>query len=154
MGSLVKSIFGGTERGQQTQQIQQNAQDRATFQRLADQARADVTGLAGAGDVNRNLSYQQVLELLGATIPQRLQAQQMGNVGAQQQLIGGLPMIQAALMGQPVNYASMQPTQIAYSTDWTRQTLPQFRTSAQAMEPKPAPQPDLSSMLYSGFGGF
>lgn len=157
MGGLVKSIFGGTDRSAQTQQIQQNTQDRALFQRLADQARTDVTALTGAGDENRNMAYQQVLNLLSGTIPQRMQAQQSGNVGAQQQLIGSLPMIQAALMGQPLNFASMQPTQIAYNTNFARQTLPQFRTSAQALQPAtqpaPTPQPDLSSMLYSGFGG-
>lgn len=153
MGGLVKSIFGGTDRSAQTQQVQQNTQDRALFERLANQGRSDAVALTGAGDENRNMAYQQVLNLLSGTIPQRMQAQQFGNVGAQQQLIGGLPMIQAALMGQPLNFASMQPTQIAYNADWTRQALPQFRTSAQALQPRPAPQPDLSSMLYSGFGG-
>lgn len=152
MGGLVKSIFGGTDKSAQRAQIDSNAQDRALFQRLADQARGDATSLIGAGDQNRNMAYEQVLSLLGATIPQQLQAQQRGNVGAQRQVIAGLPMIQAALMGQPINYGAMQPTQISFNTDWTRQLLPQFQTSAQALEKKTA-QPDLSSMLYQPFEG-
>jgi hypothetical protein len=68
-------------------------------------------------------------------------------VGAQQQLIGGLPMIQDAIMGRRVNMGALQPTRINYNTDFARQSLPQFRTSQQALDRGQPPPPDLSSLL-------
>jgi hypothetical protein len=160
MGSFVKSIFGGTDKSAQKAQIDQNAQDRALFERLAEQSSGAAQSLFGAADQNRNASLQQALSLLGGTIPQQLSLQQQGNVGAQGQLIGGLPMIQAALMGQPMNMGSLRPTQLSYNADFARQTLPQFTSSAQALTPPAQPQqpqqpqqPDLSSLLAQIQGG-
>lgn len=156
MGGLVKSIFGGTDRSAQREQINANAQNTQLFQQLAGQASDQAKSLYGAADTNRNMSLQQVLSLLGGTIPQQLSAQQQGNMGAQQQLIGGLPMIQDAIMGRPVNMGALQPTRISYNTDFAQQQLPQFTTSAQTLAKPPAPttpQPDLSSLL-SGWGSF
>lgn len=155
MGGLVKSIFGGTDKSAQRAQIDANAQDRALFERLAKDSSASAKSLFNSADANRNMSLQQVLSLLGGTIPQQLSAQQQGNVGAQKQLIGGLPMIQAALMGQPVNLGALRPTRIAYDPSFANQTLPQFQSSAQALAPPPSPEqtpkpeqvPDLSSLL-------
>lgn len=150
MGSFVKSIFGGTDRSAQTAQVAQNRDNSALFQNLANTATGNATALYGAADQNRTITLNQILGLLGGTIPQQISARQQGNVGAQQQLIGGLPMIQDAIMGRPVNMASLQPTRINYSTDFARQTAPQFVTSEQALArpQQSAPQqPDLSALL-------
>lgn len=144
MGGLVKSIFGGVDRSAQRQQVQQNQQNQQLFQTLANQSGQQSRELFGAADANRNMALNQILQLLGGTIPQQISAQQQGNLGAQRQLIGGLPMVQAALMGQPVNMGALQPTQINYNMDWARQTLPQFQTPARPQ------QPDLSSLLGGG----
>jgi len=148
MGGLVKSIFGGTDRSAQRQQVQSNTQNQALFQNLANQSGEQSRSLYGAADTNRNMSLQQILSLLGGTIPQQLSAQQQGNMGAQQQLLGGLPMIQDAIMGRPVNMGALQPTRINYDTSFANQQLPQFMTSQQALA-KP-PQPDLSTLLAGG----
>ena len=161
MGGLFKSIFGGTDKSAQRTQIDANAQDRALFEQLANKSAGAAQSLFGAADTNRNASLQQALSLLGGTIPQQLQAQQQGNVGAQRQLSAGLPQIQAALMGRPVNMASFQPTTFAYKTDFANQTLPQFTSSAQALTPSPQtqqqpqqqPQFDLASLLAQFQGG-
>lgn len=157
MGSFVKSIFGGTDSSAQKAQIEANAADRALFEKLANQSASAAQSLFGAADQNRNTTLQQALSLIGGTIPQRLGAQQQGNVGAQNQLIGGLPMIQAALMGQPINMGSLKPTQLSYDTGFANQQLPQFRTSEQALAPPPQAQPqptDLSSLLAQIHGVF
>lgn len=153
MGGLVKSIFGGTDRSAQTQQIAQNRDNSALFQNLATRATDDATRLYGAADQNRTITLEQILGLLGGTIPQQISARQQGNMGAQQQLIGGLPMIQDAIMGRPVNMGALQPTQISYNTDFARQPVPQFVTSEQALSrpQQAAPQPDLSAMLGGVF---
>ena len=76
MGSLVKSIFGGKDTSAQKAQVEANAGDRALFEMLADKASGQARALTGAGDENRNMALQQVLNLLGGIIPQQLGAQQ------------------------------------------------------------------------------
>jgi len=147
MGGLVKSIFGGTDRSAQRQQVQDNTANRNLFQSLSTQGQNQAKSLYGAADANRNMSLQQILSLLGGTIPQQLSAQQQGNMGAQNQLIGGLPMIQDAIMGRSVNMGALRPTQINYNTDFARQSLPQFQTAQQALDRGQPPPPDLSSLL-------
>lgn len=148
MGGLVKAIFGGTDRSAQTAQVAANKDNSALFQSLANQAAGRATSLYGAADQNRNITLEQILALLGGTIPQQLSARQQGNMGAQQQLIGGLPMIQDAIIGRPVNMGALQPTQISYGTDFAHQSAPQFVTSQQALAKPPTPaQSDLSALL-------
>ena len=154
MSGLVKSIFGGTDRSAQNAQVAANRDNTATFQNLSTQAQDQAKSLYGAADQNRNITLEQILGLLGGTIPQQLSARQQGNVGAQQQLIGGLPMVQAAIMGQPVNMGALQPTRINYNTDFARQAAPQFVTSQQALArpaQQPPPQPDLSALLGGSY---
>lgn len=152
MSGLVKSIFGGTDRSAQQQQVKDNAANRALFQNLAAQAQDQAKSLYGAADQNRTITLEQILSLLGGTIPEQLSARQQGNMGAQQQLIGGLPMIQDAIMGRPVNMGALQPTRINYDASFARQSVPQFVTTEQALaKPQPTPQPDLSAMLGGVF---
>ncbi len=149
MGGLIKGIFGGTDKSSQKAQIDANAQDRQLFEKLANESSGSAKSLFGSADTNRNSSLQQVLSLLGGTIPQQLSARQQGNTNAQQQLIGGLPMIQAALMGRPINMSGLQPSRVSYDAGFAKQALPQFQSSAQALAPPPkAEQPsDLSTIL-------
>jgi len=154
MGGIVKSIFGGKDKSQQREQIKANAENKALFKELAEQSSTDAKALLGSSDDNRNIAFQQTLDLLGGTIPTRLGAFQRGNVGAQNQLIAGLPMIQAAIMGQPFDMSALQPTKVSYNTDYATQTLPQFQTSAQALTPpESAQQPDLSTLLQQAYSG-
>jgi len=155
MGGLVKSIFGGTDKSAQREQIKSNAADKALFARLAEETGANAKALMGTGDDNRNMAFEQVLGLLGGTIPTRLGAFQEGNLGAQKQLIAGMPLLQAAFMGMPIDTSVLQPTSVSYNTDYARQSLPQFKSSAEALKPPETPnQPqDLSTILRMAYGG-
>lgn len=154
MGGLVKSIFGGKDKSAQREQIKANAGDRQLFEKLATESQANAKALMGSADTNRNMALQQSLNLLGGTIPTRLDAFQQGNVGAQKQIIGGLPLIQQAVMGMPLDMSALNPVSVNYNTDYAQQTLPQFQSSADALKPPEQPkQPDLSSILRMAYGG-
>lgn len=150
MGSFIKAIFGGKDSSAQKAQIDANAADRALFQKNTDTGIRKTEALMNAGDENRNMSFQQALSLLGGSLPAQLDVQQQGNVGAQQQLIQGLPMIQAALMGNPVNLASLQPTRITPDMSWNNTKLPDFKSSktvlAESEAAEKAKKPDWSSI--------
>lgn len=110
-------------------QQEQNASN-ATF--LSDQsskASKQATTLFDLSEKNRKLGAQRALGILGQTIPQQIGAFQQGNLGAQQQLVAGLPQIQNALMGLPTDVSSFQPQQVQIDPSFSQQTLPHFQTS-------------------------
>ena len=69
-------------------------------------------------------SVQQGLNVMGDVIPHQFDAFNQGNVGAQQQILAGLPMHDAAIRGQAIDYDSLQPVNINYDTSWAQQNLP------------------------------
>lgn len=67
---------------------------------------------------------QQGLNVMGEVIPHQFDAFNQGNVGAQQQILAGMPMHDAAIRGQAIDYGSLQPVNINYDTSWAQQNLP------------------------------
>jgi len=67
---------------------------------------------------------QQGLNVLGQTIPKQFDAFNQGNVGAQRQILAGMPMHDAAIRGQAIDYSKLQPVNISYDTSWAQQNLP------------------------------
>ena len=90
----------------------------------------------------RPVSFNRVsLDVLGQAFPQQQQAFQQGNVGAQQQLLAGLPQIQNAILGRTVDTSGFAPTTIGLNTGFTQQTLPTFQGSAAALQAGQPAQP-------------
>lgn len=89
-------------------QKEQNAANLAYSERMAEQARNDATALQPGADRARNAGYQAALEALGGGMRQQIDTTARGNYRAQQQLLAGLPQIQNAILGIPVNTSAMQ----------------------------------------------
>lgn len=105
-------------------------QSQATIEAAADRAREDALPRFEQAREDVLMGFQGALDVFGQTIPQQAMAFQAGNVGAQQQLIAGLPQIQAAILGQPVDFSALQPTEITMTEESFapfRQLLPEFR---------------------------
>lgn len=115
-------------------QSRQNEQERALKQKFAEEARADVKALFPVADLNRNLGFQSALDVFGQSVPQQFSAFQEGNVGAQQALLAGLPQIQNAILGLPMDLSGFQPQSVGFNTDFAQQQLPDFITSTQALQ--------------------
>jgi hypothetical protein len=120
------SLFGSTDESAQQAQIDANLAATALIQKRAKEAREDVLALGELTQAGQRAGFQSVLDILGQAAPQQFGAFQQGNVGAQQALLAGLPQIQNALLGQPVNLAALQPQTIGFSTDFAQQQLPAF----------------------------
>ena len=129
MGDLVDRIFGGTDTSAQDNQIAANAAAQRFIEQQAGQARQDVIGLSAGSEGNRDLATQAALNIFGQTIPQQINAFQGGNFGAQQAILGGLPQIQNALLGLPVDFNALQPTMLDVDTSFAQQQLPEFLRS-------------------------
>tara|TARA_R110000782_G_scaffold147571_5_gene240379 strand:+ start:5380 stop:6252 length:873 start_codon:yes stop_codon:yes gene_type:complete len=119
-------LFGGADDSAQTAQIDSNAATTALIKSLADRARADVMGIFPQSQQAQELGTQRALDVFGQTIPEQLQQFQGGNVAAQNTQRAALPQIQNALMGNPVDFNSLQTYQPALNTELAQQSLPQF----------------------------
>ena len=140
MSKVVKTVFGGSDKNAQRAQKSANNKAIDLIAKNTEQSREDILKLGPSAEVNRNLGFQAALDVLGQTIPQRFDTLQQGNVGAQQALLAGLPQIQAAILGQPVDLSGLQPQAINVDTSFAQQQLPEFGTIGQALAGPTAPQ--------------
>ena len=124
---------GKTDSSAQVAQIQANKETLALIKEQTGVARRDVQKLFGSAQDNLLTGAQSGLDVFGQTIPQQFSTFQQGNVGAQQQLISGLPQVNNALLGLPTDLSSFQPQQINVDTSFAQQQLPQFTTPQQAL---------------------
>jgi hypothetical protein len=135
MSKVTSTLFGGTDDSAQKAQTRANSAATELIAEQAKIARGDVMNLFPASDENRNMGFQAALDVMGQTIPQQFSAFQQGNVGGQQALLAGLPQMQNALLGLPVDYSALQPQAVNYNTDFAQQQLPDFISSEVALTP-------------------
>lgn len=123
MSKITKTLFGGTDDSAQMEQLAQNQRNEGFIRQMAGQARGDLQGgYRQAGDT-LGQNYQGALDVMGQAIPQQMSTFQQGNMAAQNYLLGGMPMYEAALRGRPINYGAQQATQIKYDPSFAQQRI-------------------------------
>lgn len=147
MSSVVKTVFGGTDDSAQQAQIASNAAAQQLIAEQTEAARADILSLFPAAEQAAQQGFQGALDVFGQTIPQQVSAFQGGNVGAQQALLSGLPQIQNAILGRPVDLSGLQAQQLPVDTSFAQQQVPQFQSSAAALQQTPVANTDLAALL-------
>ena len=93
----------------------QREASQAFIEKQIKQARSDIFKLFPAAQESRNQGLQAGLNLYSQAMPQMMNTYQQGNVEAQKALITGLPQMQNAIMGKPlnpVNLQGLQPVQL------------------------------------------
>lgn len=151
MGFFDK-LFGGTDRSAQKKTLQDNAQRQKFTEQQMAQARGDLLGLAPGMQQNANMGFQSALDVLGQAYPQQMDIYQQGNVGAQNQLIAGVPQVHNAILGMPVDYSVFQPQALNYDASWTQQQLPQYVSAGDLLGGQ-APQAPQANPYSVGFSG-
>ena len=126
------ALFGAHEssKNQKDAQKAQEEQNRGNQQNIAaasEQARDDALLAYGAAAPNRNMGFEAALNTLMQSGRGQLQAGQVGNMAAQNQLLQGLPQMQNALLGLPIDMSGMQPQQIGYDTRFLTNKLPEMQ---------------------------
>jgi len=112
-----KAIKASGKAGDKAAQITRDA---------ANEARAESKTLFAGAQQNAGLGFQGALDVFGQSLPQQVNAFQQGNVGAQQQILAGLPQIQNAILGGNVDLSALQPTNIQTDLGFFNQQLPEF----------------------------
>lgn len=111
----------------QDAQADQNRSNQQNIAAQSEQARNDALLAYGAAAPNRNMGFEAALNSLMQSGRGQLQAGQQGNMAAQNQLIQGLPQMQNALLGLPVDMSGFQPQQLGYDTSFLTNQLPDFQ---------------------------
>lgn len=135
---IKDSFFGGAEKEAGRKNRAELAKGRRAVEAAAAQARGDAIPLFGGAQESQRLGFQSALDVFGQSVPEQARLFGAGNVGAQEQLIAGLPQIQRALLGQNVDLNRFQPVQLTPDLDFAQQTLPTTPTIAELLNPAPA----------------
>ena len=150
MSKIQDSFFGGAEKKAGRKQRKELAKGRRAVEAGAEEARTGATTLFGGAQEAQRLGFQGALDIFGQSVPEQARLFGAGNVGAQEQLIAGLPRIQRALLGQQVDFSQFQPTTLTPNLAFTQQTLPQSPTIAELLAP-PQPAPVPQAPPFRGF---
>lgn len=86
----------------------QKAASQAYIDKAIKDARSDIFKLYPAAQQSRQQGLQSGLDLFRQAYPAMTQAFQGGNVAAQNQLLAGLPQMNNAILGRPVNLGGLQ----------------------------------------------
>jgi len=140
---LAAAVAGAAVVGAVGQKVAQNTASKAqpkstdkaiaSTQEAASQGRQDVTDNMALARQQANLGFQGGLDVFGQSAPAQMDVFQQGNLGAQQQLLAGLPQIQNAILGGNVDLSGLQPFQVQQpGLSFLQQTLPVMPQSTPA----------------------
>jgi hypothetical protein len=125
-GNLRDKITGKSEKeaGKAKEKAARDAAE--LIRQQTEKAREDIFQLFPMSQQNLQQGYQGALDVFGQALPAQTQTFQGGNVAAQQALLSGLPQMQNAILGNPVDYSQFQPVQLQQpDLSFFNQTLPQ-----------------------------
>ncbi len=140
VGSNILSTLSGEtsiEAGEAAAQGTREAQ--AILAAQTAKAREDILNLFPTQTGALQEGFQGALDVFGQSLPAQQQLFQQGNVGAQAQLLAGLPQIQKAILGGNVDLSALQPTQLTLpNQSFFQQTLPELAAPLQPPSEKVA----------------
>ena len=112
MGFITDTLFGGAEKKAAQAQANATKESMQITKEGVQEAKNALNEISPLALQMLGGSAQQGIDLLGAATQNQANLAQEGNVKAQEQIANSLPMIQAALMGQPLDFSKMQATKL------------------------------------------
>jgi len=131
--SIIKdTFFGGAEKKAAKAQQQGIERGIDETRRATEEARQAVIPLFGQARQEANQGFQGALDVFAQSLPAQMQTFQQGNVGAQEQLLAGLPQFQNAILGNQIDFSQLQPAQVQTpDLGFFQQTLPEVQRQQQ-----------------------
>lgn len=127
----VSSALNRPDTSAQRAQTAQNARSQEFIEQQSRMAQLASQRLFDTGQNNLLAGNEAALNLFQQGAPQQLSAFQQGNMNAQNQILAGLPQIQNAIMGTPVNYGAFTPRAVNVDTNFLQGAqLPNFQNAA------------------------
>lgn len=117
IGSALLGAWGANKDRKSQQKAlelaqRQRAESMKFIQDQMAQSRSDLFRLFPQAQESRNAAMLAGLNLYGQAFPEQLNAFQGGNVMAQQSLLAGLPQMNNAILGSPVDLSALQAQRV------------------------------------------
>lgn len=160
MSSLVDTIFGGTDDSSQKAQIAANKRAQEFIEEQSALARGDVQKYIPQGAEAARQGFEAAYNLQKQTIPTQIGAVRGGNIRAQESLLGGMGMVNDAIMGRPVDESALKVSSLGPATAniFRNNTPPAFLTTPiqqqqpQQQQAQMTPE-QLQQLLAQALGG-
>lgn len=137
--------------------IKGQEKSQAAYDAAVKNAKVDINALFGKAEKSRSKGFGNALDFISGAPARQIAPLQAGNQNAQSTVASGLPQIQNAIMGLPVDFSGLQPKSVgspeSFNLDLSR-FLPQPEPVQPApVQPPPAPRAfDMSKMIGRGAG--
>lgn len=142
MSWVKDNVFGGAAKDAAKQQTKALEEAQDLTRQAATQARGEIMGLFPQAQQNNLAGYQAALDVFNQSAPQQMQMTQQGNQNAQATLLAGLPLMNNALLGAPIDYSALQQQNVTYDPNMFNQQLP---TQLQSILNPPQPEQQVTS---------
>lgn len=160
LSDLGDSLFGDSGKGASKSQKKENEKNREFIRQATDKAFGQIAERGPLIQAQRLGGFQGAQNVLAQGIPQQFDIFQQGNIQAQQTAGLAPQQIQNALLGLPVDFGFLQPSQ-AVQPDFSflNQTLagqptPEELAAQQAAQQQQAQLPQFDFGNQPPFGGF
>jgi len=159
VGSAVVGGVVSNKASKRAQQAQQEAQQINTA--ATGQARRDVLRLTDEARDTRQGAFKDALTLISGAPEKQIAPFQAGNMQAQEQISRGLPQIQNALLGKPVDLSGFKPRSVgspsSFNTDVSQFVTPQAEEAEPVTDLAGILQmltPEQQQVLFTSLSGF
>jgi hypothetical protein len=127
IAGLGSAAIDRRENRKAVKQAEQQRQASLEFiEKQMKQSRGDLFKLFPASQESMRQGIGASMDVYRQSVPYQAQAFQEGNIAAQNQIIGGLPQMNNAILGGPVDYSQFQPTRLQGIGGMTMPQAPQF----------------------------
>lgn len=128
ISDIGEALFGDRGAGAAEAQQETTEENRQFIREFLKQTRFDIDQFAPNIAADRRVSDQAALDVFGRVVPQQVDLFQQGNVAAQRVLGQGLPQIQNALRGLPVDLGfAGAPQKFNFDPSSIQRRLPELR---------------------------
>lgn len=154
--SIIKdTFFGGAEKKAAQAQEKALGESQEFIREGIREGRADINRLFPEAQQMQQAGFQGALDIFGQALPQQANVFQQGNVGAQQALLSGLPQMNQAILGGPIDYSALQPQTLDFDPSVFQQQLPTGIVGAIEQTQQAAqPQQPVTGGILGNLGGF
>ncbi len=131
-------IYSGNKAAKAQKKASKSAM--ANVQQATEQARGEINTLYPQAMLSSQQGYQGALDVFGGTVPAQQRAFQGGNVAAQEAILAGLPQMQNAILGGPIDLSGLQPYRQELNSPGLFQRRVQNEPVPQLNAPEPKPE--------------
>lgn len=156
--AAVVGAYTSNKSSKRAAEAQQDATDQsiAYTREATAEARKDIDKYFPQAQATTAAGFKGALDTFNQFMPAQTDVYQQGNVGAQQALLSGLPQMQNAILGAPIDYSAFQPQRLDFDTSIFNQSLPTEMTNIvnqnqPAVGPQQNQQPDMNITPFQNF---